>query len=86
VICGDDGQAADAVSCGGSFRTVFCQGFWRRKPDEQASELIHEKSHNFADFIQDRGREGNAACYARFCLLVAGVEGEAQRADLCPDP
>jgi hypothetical protein len=86
VICGDDGQAADAVSCGGSFRTVFCQGFWRREPDEQASELIHEKSHNFADFIQDRGREGNAACYARFCLIIAGVEGEAQRADLCPDP
>lgn len=86
VICGDDGQAADASSCRGSFRTVFCQGFWRREPDEQASELIHEKSHNFAEFIQDRGREGNAACYARFCLIVAGVEGEAQRADICPDP
>jgi hypothetical protein len=85
-ICGNDGESANAVSCGGAFRTALCRPFWRESPESQAETIIHERSHNFADFIQDRGREGNAGCYSRFCQVVAGVDESVQRADLCPDP
>lgn len=79
-------QGADARSCGGSFRIVLCTGFWERDSENQGSEILHESAHNFADFIQDVGREGNAACYARFAEIVAGVDEAEQRTDLCPNP
>jgi hypothetical protein len=80
-----DGNA-NAVSCGGTFRMVLCEPFWRETPEAQAETLLHESCHNFADFIQDRGREGNAGCYSRCAQVIAGVDPAHQRADLCPDP
>lgn len=84
TICG--GGGANAASCGGSFRINFCAPFWSATAENQAETLLHESCHNFADFIQDSGREGNAGCYSRFAQIVAGVDDAFQRADLCPDP
>jgi hypothetical protein len=86
VCSGDICTGANAVSCGGSFRIVFCAPFWRESAEAQAETLLHESSHNFAHFIQDRGREGNEGCYSRFAQVAAGVDEAHQRADLCPDP
>jgi hypothetical protein len=85
---GDICVRADARSCGGSFLIDLCEGFWRRDPDVQGSEILHESTHNFADFIQDRAveREGIAACYVRFAETVAGIDETQQRVDLCPNP
>ncbi len=83
TICG---TGANAASCAGSFRVDFCRGFWEEGPEAQGETVLHESSHNFADFIQDAGREGNAGCYSRFAQIAAGVDLAFQRADLCPDP
>jgi hypothetical protein len=76
----------NAVSCAGSFRIFFCEPFWRLGAANQAETLLHESFHNFAGFIQDRGREGNAGCYSRFAQIAANVDPAFQRIDLCPDP
>lgn len=83
---GDICTNAEAASCGGSFQIHLCRPFWEADPESQASILLHESSHNFADFIQDRGREGNAECYTRFVHIVTGIDEALQRPDLCPDP
>ena len=85
-----DGNA-DASSCPGSFRIVFCDSFWQtavNNADDQAAIIIHETAHNFADFIGDAVHRGAgvAECYTRFALLVGGPNAAAQRTDLCPDP
>jgi hypothetical protein len=86
TICGADGRAANAASCAGAFQTHFCNSFWEESDESKAETIIHEISHNFAFFIQDSGREGNAGCYSRFAQVAAGVDASFQRADLCPDP
>jgi hypothetical protein len=81
------GGGADAWSCAGSFRIALCDGFWSEpSPDERAVILIHEHSHNFATFIGDSGRAGNAECYARFVIVANGLTSSAQSQALCPDP
>jgi hypothetical protein len=77
---------ANAASAAGTFRIDFCPPFWREGAEQQAETLLHESSHNFARFIVDRGREGNAGCYSRCAQIIAGVGAAFQRADLCPDP
>lgn len=79
-------SGANAVSCPGTFRIFLCEPFWRNTPEAQAETLLHESAHNFAAFIQDSGREGNAGCYSRCAQVIAGVDPAFQRADLCPDP
>ena len=76
----------NAASCADSFRINFCAPWWALGPDNQAETLLHESFHNFAGFIQDRGREGNAGCYSRAAQIMANVDPAFQRADLCPDP
>ncbi len=76
----------NAVSCPGSFRIHFCEPYWRNGPEAQAETLLHESFHNFAAFIGDTGREGNAGCYSRSAQIIANVDPAFQRADLCPDP
>ena len=83
TICGG---GANAASCDGAFQIDFCVPFWSETPEHQAETLLHESTHNFAAFIQDTGREGNAGCYSRFVQVAIGVDESAQRADLCPDP
>ena len=85
-ICGADGRGAEAASCGGSFRTNFCIPFWESDADDQAATIVHESSHNFADFILDSGREGNAECYARFVGIVGDAGDDFGSAALCADP
>lgn len=82
-IC--DGNA-EAASCDGAFQIVFCSGFWEGDADSQAATILHESAHNFAAFILDSGREGNAECYARFVQNAGGSNIGGQRSDLCPDP
>lgn len=81
-------QNANAASCPGSFRINFCRGFWEQGNEMRAQTIIHEASHNFADFIghSARSRTAHATCYARFCQIAAGVDTAFQRIDLCPDP
>jgi Domain of unknown function (DUF4157) len=76
----------NAVSCAGSFRIFFCDPYWHQGAEAQAETLLHESFHNFAAFIQDAGREGNAGCYSRSAQIAANVDPAFQRADLCPDP
>jgi uncharacterized protein DUF4157 len=76
----------NAASCAGSFRINFCAPWWGLGPENQAETLLHESFHNFAAFILDAGREGNAGCYSRFAQIVANVDPAFQRADICPDP
>jgi hypothetical protein len=82
-ICDGD---AEAVSCAGSFRIHFCEPFWTESAGERADTILHESSHNFAEFMGDAGREGNAACYTRFVQIAADVPEADQRLDLCPNP
>lgn len=86
TICGADGRSAIARSCAGAFQTHFCNAFWEQGSEDQAATIIHEISHNFAAFIQDSGREGNAECYVRFVQVAVGIDPSIQRPDLCPDP
>ena len=81
------GETADAFSCAGSFRILLCDSFWSQGSlEERAVMLMHEHAHNFASFIQDSGREGNAECYARFVVEANGLTASAQSAGLCPNP
>ena len=81
------GETADAFSCAGSFRILLCDSFWSQGSlEERAVMLMHEHAHNFASFIQDSGREGNAECYARFVVEANGLTSSAQSAGLCPNP
>jgi hypothetical protein len=82
-IC--DGNA-EARSCAGSFRMVFCEPFWGLDAQRQGDALLHESFHNFAFFIQDSGREGNAECYTRFAQILSNIDEANQRLDLCPNP
>ncbi len=88
VCSGDLCKNANAVSCAGSFRTDFCEGFWTESAAFQAGTVLHESAHNFAFFIQDpvRRGQGTAECYARFAQVVGGTDIQGQRTDLCPDP
>ena len=85
-IC--DGPDTWAASCAGSFRTHFCPLFWDSSPEEQAATIVHETSHNFATFIQDSGREGNAHCWERFVVVNGGGPENIvpHGADTCPEP
>jgi hypothetical protein len=81
------GETADALSCAGSFKILLCDSFWSQGSlDERAVMLMHEHAHNFAAFIQDSGREGNAECYARFMVEANGLTSSVQSAGLCPNP
>ncbi len=83
TICGG---GAFAASCADSFFIDLCAPFWLDTAAGQTITILHESSHNFAGFIQDAGREGNAECYARFAAFVGGTDvGGVSRA-LCPDP
>jgi len=77
---------AEAESCAGSFHIILCQAWWDDSLNDQASTLIHEHAHNFAAFIQDSGREGNAECYTRFVQILNSIPENTQRLDLCPNP
>jgi hypothetical protein len=79
-------QNANSASCAGSFQIDLCIGFWEEDADFQAGTVLHESAHNFAAFIQDTGREGNATCYVRFAQIAGGSDIGGQRPDLCPDP
>ncbi|MGH7841779.1 MAG: eCIS core domain-containing protein [Candidatus Binataceae bacterium] len=83
-------QGAEAASCAGSFITNFCEPFWRGSDADQAATIIHETSHNFAEFIGSAGEIGRgeniAECYVRFAQVIGGVDIGEQRLDLCPDP
>lgn len=79
-------KGAAARSCAGSFRIVFCVGFWQQNAQVQGNMILHESAHNFADFIQDSGREGNAYCYTRFAEILSGTPETNQRTDQCPNP
>jgi hypothetical protein len=63
---------AAAASCPGSFRTNFCAPFWQLGPVVRGLTIVHESAHNFAAFIGDQGREGNAYCWHRFVTIVGG--------------
>jgi hypothetical protein len=81
-------SAGNAGSCDGSFQIDFCPRFWMSDAESQAGTLIHESSHNFAEFIGDDVHRGSgvAACYTRFAQVVGGSNIPNQRVDLCPDP
>ena len=79
-------QGADSASCAGSFQIDFCPSYWTLSPALQAAIITHESSHNFAAFIGDTGRQGNAACYARFADIVSGSDVVGELPELCPDP
>lgn len=82
-ICG---PGAFAASCAGSFRMDLCQPFWTDDAPGQVDTILHESSHNFANFIVDSGSpEGMAACYARFAEIAGGAPAEQQTAEFCPD-
>lgn len=77
----------DAFSCAGSFKISLCDPFWSQPLlQERAVILMHEHAHNFAEFIQDSGREGNAECYARFVIEANGMTSSNQSSSLCPNP
>jgi hypothetical protein len=77
----------DAFSCAGSFRIALCDPFWSQPLlQERAVILMHEHAHNFAEFIQDSGREGNAECYARFVIEANSLTSSNQSITLCPNP
>jgi hypothetical protein len=81
-----DGNA-EARSCAGSFQMILCPEFWGLGDAERRGDaILHESCHNFAAFIQDSGREGNAECYVRFAQIVSDVPEANQRTDLCPNP
>ena len=81
------GGGGDAFSCAGSFRIGLCDSFWSQALlQERAVILMHEHAHNFAEFIQDSGREGNAECYARFVIEANGLTSSNQSITLCPNP
>jgi hypothetical protein len=80
-----DGDS-EATSCPGTFVMDLCAPFWELGLEERAATIVHESFHNFADFIGDAGRQGNAECYVRFAQIVADVPEAEQRLDLCPDP
>jgi hypothetical protein len=86
VCAGAICQGANSRSCAGSFQIDLCTGFWEEDAASQAGTILHESTHNFAFFVQDVGREGNAECYARFAQVVGGSDVGGQRLDLCPDP
>ena len=81
------GGGSDAFSCAGSFRIILCDPFWSQPLlQERAVIIMHEHAHNFAQFIQDSGREGNAECYARFVIEANGLTSSNQSIGLCPNP
>jgi hypothetical protein len=88
TCAGDICANAEAVSCAGTFLIDFCEPFWTGTDDNRAARIIHESSHNFAEFIGDRTARGSgtAECYARFAQVVGGTNIANQRTDLCPDP
>jgi hypothetical protein len=77
---------AVAATCTGEFLTAFCPDFWSDTPEDQAARIVHETSHNFADFIGHTGRFTNAECFARLVQVFAGIPEALQRTDLCPNP
>jgi len=80
-----DGNA-EARSCAGSFRMVLCAPFWALGAQGRGDAILHESCHNFAAFILDAGREGNAECYTRFAQILSNIDEANQRLDLCPNP
>jgi hypothetical protein len=81
-----DGNS-EATSCAGTFLMDLCPPFWEELDLEaRAATIVHESFHNFAEFIGDAGRQGNAECYVRFAQIAADVPEADQRPDLCPDP
>jgi hypothetical protein len=77
----------EATSCSGTFLMDLCPPFWEELDLEaRAATIVHESFHNFAEFIGDAGREGNAECYTRFAQIAADVPEANQRLDLCPNP
>jgi hypothetical protein len=76
----------EATSCAGTFLMDLCPPFWALGVQGRGDAILHESCHNFAAFIGDTGREGNAECFTRFAQLLFDVPVADQRLDLCPDP